>query len=298
MVRCNAELTFVRMMFCGVIVGLAGSGCETPVDVFVESDAHYSMFGVLDVSADTQWVRVEALQDSLRTGSTVLDARFKMTQLSTGRQVVWRDSLFQYLNGFQAHNMWTDEPIQPLESYRLEVTRSDGAVSARTVTLPEDFEDPLLNAFPFSLINLPVSGNVCARTFDMVVDVEQLAALQISYVVPTVRGTDRRYDVSYIPRAEPIEGGTEVRVTWVRDLQELAALDRDIGVAELLLLKRVDLLVAAAGPGWPDNALPDETVALPGAVTEIENGFGFVGGVVSKHIEIPLGDFRDTSCFD
>ncbi len=289
---------WIYLLCLWMIAGATGSGCETPVDVFVESDAYYSMFGVLDVSADTQWVRIEALQDSLRMGSSTLDARFTMTQLSTGRQVEWRDSLFQFLNGFQAHNMWTAEPIQPLASYLLEVTRSDGAVSSHTVTLPDTFEEPLLNAFPFSLINLPVSGNVCAQTFELVADIGQLAALQISYVVPTARGTDRRYDVSYIPRAEQVEGGIEVRITWARDLQELAALDRDIGVTELLQLKEVELLIAAAGPGWPDNALPDETVALPGAVTHIENGFGFVGGVISRRIEIPIGDFRDASCFD
>ena len=81
-------------------------------------------------------------------------------------------------------------------------------------------------------------------------------------------------------------------------LRQLAAIDRDIGVDELLRLSGVDLLVASAGPNWPDNALDDETVALPDAVTHVENGLGFVGGVVSRRMSIPIGDYRDVSCFE
>lgn len=274
-------------------------GCETSFEVFGESDAHFSMFGVLDASADTQWVRVETLQDSLLTDTKPLDAVVTMTHLTSGRRVTWRDSLFQFIGGSTAHNVWTDEPILPLETYRLEVARSDGATSAVTVTLPDTFPDPLLNVFPFSLINLPISGNVCAKTFEMVIRLERFAALEVTYHVPTTRGTARTFSVSYVLEAERTEDGSfEVIVPWVEDLKRLASLDRDIGTAELLQLSAVDLLVASAGPDWPENTLDDETVALPGAVTHVENGFGFVGGVVSKRLNIPIGDYRDASCFE
>ena len=280
-------------------VMLLQGGCETSFEVFAESDAYYSLFGVLDASADTQWVRVEALQDSLLTDTKPLDAVVTMAHPASGRRVHWRDSLFQFIGGAAAYNIWTDEPIRPLETYRLEVTRSDGVTSAVDVTLPDSFPDPLLNVFPFSLINLPVSGNVCARTFEMLIQLERFAALEVTYHVPTARGIERAYRVSYVLRAERLETGVyEVVVTWVDDLKQLAALDRDIGVDELLRLRAVDLLVAAAGPDWPDNALSDETVALPGAVTHIENGFGFVGGVFSKRLSIPIGTYRDVSCFE
>ncbi len=276
-----------------------GAGCETSFEVFGESDAYFSLFGVLDASADTQWVRVETLQDSLLTDTKPLDAVVTMTHLASGRRVTWHDSLFHFVGGSTAHNVWTDEPVLPRETYRLEVTRSDGATSAVTVTLPDTFPDPVLNVFPFSLINLPVSGNVCARTFEMTIRLERFAALEITYSVPTTRGTVRKYSVSYVLKAERVEDGAfEVAVPWVNDLKQLAALDRDIGIAELLQLSAVELLVAAAGPNWPENALDDETVALPGAVTHVENGFGFVGGVVSKRLNIPIGDYRDVSCFE
>ncbi len=275
------------------------AGCETSFEVFGESDAYFSMFGVLDASADTQWVRVETLQDSLLTDTKPLDAVVTMTHLASGRRVIWRDSLFQFIGGATAYNVWTDEPIRPLETYLLEAVRSDGATSAATVTLPDTFPDPLLNVFPFSLINLPVTGNVCARTFDMIIRLDRFAALEVTYHVPTARGTARTFSVSYVLKAERNEDDAfEVRVAWVEDLKRLAALDRDISTAELLQLSAVELLVASAGPDWPENTLDDKTVALPGAVTHVENGFGFVGGVVSKRLNIPIGDYRDASCFE
>ena len=277
---------------------MLATGCESSLDVFTESDAYYSLFGFIDASADTQWVRIEALQDSLQTGSSALDATLFSTHQSSGDRVIWNDSLFQYLNNFQAHNFWSIEPFLPGETYILEVIRSDGATSEATVIMPELFDEPLFNVFPFSLINLPVSGNVCARSFDTIIEVDILAALEISYVIPTATGLKNTVQVSYINKVQKLETGAfAVRFEWVQDLQRIAALDSEISLPELLQLEQVQLLVAAAGPGWPDNALDDETVALPGAVTEVKNGFGYVGGVVSKRLEIPIGDFRDASCF-
>lgn len=294
MARCVA--TRIALLLAATFVG---AGCETSFEVYSESDAYFSLFGFLDASADTQWVRIEALQDSLITDTKPLDAVVTMTQVSSGRRVVWRDSLFHFIGGASAYNYWSAEPVLPLETYRLEVMRSDGVTSAATVTMPDTFPDPVLNVFPFSLINLPVSGSVCAQTFEMVIALERFAALEITYHVPTTRGTERTYSVSYVLRAVPVEEGQfEVIVPWVEDLRQLAALDRDIGVAELLRLRAVDLLVASAGPNWPPNTLDDETVALPGAVTHVEHGYGFVGGVVSKRLDIPIGDYRDVSCFE
>lgn len=276
------------------------TGCETSFDVFGESDTYFSLHGFLDASADTQWVRIEALQDSLLINTRPLDAVVTLTHLATGRTSTWHDSLFQYVEGATAYNYWSADPILPLETYRLQVERSDGASSAVTITLPDAFPDPFINFPPFSIINLPVSGNVCAREFDMIIRTERLAALQFTYHVPTLRpNVTRRHSVSYIPLAERVDTNLyEVTVSWVDDLLELATLDPDIRLNQLLQLEAVDLLVAAAGPNWPDNALSDETVALPGTITHIEQGFGFVGGVVSKRLSIPLGDYRDVSCFD
>ena len=292
--------TFIVTMIFWMMAIASLAGCESSFEVFGESDAYFSMFGFLDASADTQWVRVEALQDSLINDANPLDAEFSMTHVASGWRIVWRDSLFEFAGGARAYNIWTTEPILPLETYRLEVVRSDGATSAATVVLPDTFPDPALNTFPFSIINLPIGGEVCATRFELlIVNVDEFAALEVTYRVPNQRGRIRSFEVSYIPEIRfNAQGQVEVDVTWADDLLEFATADIEIDIPELLRLESVEILVAVAGPGWPDNALDDETVALPGTVSNVENGFGFVGGVASKRIDVPIGDFRDASCFE
>jgi len=281
------------------LVGMALlAGCETSFEVFGDSDEIYSLFGVLDASQDTQFVRVELLQDSMLTDTGPIDAVVTMKTMSSGETVQWNDSLFYFIGGARAHNFWTTEPIVAEETYRLNVRRSDGESSSATITLPEEFRDPRFTAFPFSLINLPVSGNVCARDFDMEVRVEELAALEMVYYVPTRRENETVFRKNYIPKAVKFpDGRFEVTIEWVADLIELGQVDEEVGLQQMINTRAIVLRVASAGPNWPDNALDDETVALPDAVTFVDNGFGFVGGVISKRIELPLGDYRDASCF-
>ena len=41
--------------------------------------------------------------------------------------------------------------------------------------------------------------------------------------------------------------------------------------------------VAAAGPDWPDlAAINDQTLALPNIVSNVEEGIGFLGGIISR----------------
>ena len=292
--------TIAYVVFSWMVAVTVIAGCESSFEVFGESDAYFSMFGYLDASADTQWVRVEGLQDSLINDTKPLDAEFSMTHLPSGRRVVWRDSLFDYSGGARAHNLWTDEPILPRETYRLDVVRSDGATSSAVVALPDTFPEPALDTFPFSIVNLPNSAIVCAKRIDLVLEnVDAFAALQITYRVPTRRGTERTFSFSYISDAVFTGSGVaEVTLEWAKDLLEIATIDREIEVPQLLQLISAELLIAAAGPGWPDHTLPLETLALPGVATNVEQGLGFVGGVASRRIDVPIGNFRDVSCLE
>ena len=56
------------------LLSVAGIGCDsTALDPIVESKESYSIFGYVDARADTQFVRVEALRDSMRFGTSALD---------------------------------------------------------------------------------------------------------------------------------------------------------------------------------------------------------------------------------
>ncbi len=55
----------VRAMLILALTALALAGCDESVNPFVESDRIYSVYGSLDMNADTQYVRVIPIDTSL-----------------------------------------------------------------------------------------------------------------------------------------------------------------------------------------------------------------------------------------
>lgn len=118
------------------------AGCDVPFDPFEENTiGPFSVFGYLDVAADTQWVRVMPIRQDLLADSAPIDAVVTLEHLGSGRVVTLRDSLFGFTNlgldevGY-AHNFWTTEPIEPEAAYRLAAVRSDGATTTAVVEIP------------------------------------------------------------------------------------------------------------------------------------------------------------------
>ena len=115
----------------------------------------FSVFGYLDLAADTQWIRVTPIRQNIRPDSAAIDAVVTLEHAGSGRVVTLRDSLFRFADpdvaGSSAwvHNFWTTEPLEPEATYRLRVERSDGAATTAVVEMPAEphltlrfFENP------------------------------------------------------------------------------------------------------------------------------------------------------------
>lgn len=252
-----------------LVVALLPAGCDsTELDPFLESDFNYSIGGYLDGGVDTQFVRVTPVRDSIALAPGSLDATVTLEHLATGQTATWRDSIFSYQGAGAraeniAHNFWSAAPILPLETYRFTVTRSDGATSRATVTLPDTFPQPIIDGNTIKIRGVE-------RLADVVVEYRMLETLSRRIVT---------YAASYVHRAEPTQDEFWVFIDRTGDEDEIAA--RFI-IARLQVLT-IKVTVAAAGPDWPDLARVDtETLALPDVVSNVEEGLGYLGGVISK----------------
>src|SRR5688500_8241129 len=92
--------------------------CEEPFEPLAATDLVFSIYGHLDASADTQWVRVMPLRESLLTTSGPIDAVVTLQELETGTVVEMSDSLSRYTvfladGRFYAHNFSTTMPMVP-----------------------------------------------------------------------------------------------------------------------------------------------------------------------------------------
>ena len=260
-----------------LIAALLLGGCDTEFDPFQDSDYHFSVFGFLDAAADSQFIRITPVRDSIAlTPGVPLDAVVTLENLASGRTTIFRDSLFVFQENLAeriAYNFWSPEPIEHDAAYRLTVARSDGATSTATVMLPPAFPDPEL-LLPRQMGSPPILFTAAIR----VKGVERLA--------------DLRLIVTFRFPGESAENAQTITLPF---LDRVATLGENLGVQfrpynEFFgrapgcpLVDDVQVLIAAAGPNWPDFlSIDDETLALTDVVTNVDNSIGFLGGVSRK----------------
>ena len=219
---------------------------------------------------------MKAIEHLLDGRAGPIDAVATLEHLASGRAIPFYDSLFTFgeLTAERiAYNFWSSEPIVHGATYRLTVTRSDGAVSAATVTLPPPYPDPELL--------LPEQRDTPVPSFTAAIrirEVEQLA--------------DLRLVISFHQQGESAENTGTVSLSY---LDRVAAIGGNLGVQfrpyndffsqvpGCPIVDDVQVFIAAAGPEWPEfSTIDDETLALADVVTNVENGIGFLGGVSRK----------------
>jgi hypothetical protein len=258
-----------------LVAALFLAACEEPFEPIAPSDLVFSIYGHLDAGADTQWVRVMPLRESLLTEPGSVDAVVTLEELETGTIVQMSDSLSRYEvflgNGeFYAHNFSTTLPMVPGKHYRLTATRSDGAAASVTVLIPF-FESPTLVVSHTAGL-LPYGTVRDTRYIGMVVSREEIPArCNLPYSVHQ----------EFLPVVVPAAAdGDDHRVllAWPVDGPRPPFVQRPPPGC-VLGAKRI--IVVASPEPWPyDSSAEFRELSHPAAVDNIEGrGLGFVAGV-------------------
>ncbi len=263
-------------------VVLVLSGCETSVDPIVGTEKAFSLYGVLQPRADTQWVRVYPIKEQLRpTPPDSLDVTFRSTELERGRSTVWHDSLIREDDGRYAHVYWSRTPIAYERTYRLEVTESGGTTRVE-VPVPEPaglaLREPQAEAAPV-IVPVHVTRSV-----------PRLINLEVEYYVQydraeNVAGNDpptARLRVSYDGAQGQIDGGWVVPVDLSEDFQVLRErlVNADLWNSSVgLVMRNMTLRLEVVNEAWnpPGGEFDPNVLVEPGAMSNVRNGFGFVG---------------------
>lgn len=279
---------FILLLFTLAMASLFMlNACDETFEPLQENDRYFfSIYGFLDASADTQWVRIIPLREGLNQ-LPELDGTVTLENLETGETSVMNDSLFQYQGGNQAWNFWSTMNLSPEGTYRLSAVNGEGQESSVVVEMPPDFPTPKV----FENTNTQFGVDTV-----LIEGVENLADVRTIWSVSdNFSPTNRVFNYPHLQdTVDTNPGFHELEINTMRDIERIARIyhpDFDEAIT-FFTPQRAQVWVASAGPGWLFFPEIDENiVTLADGISNVENGTGYLIGIVSK--TVPL-----ESCFD
>ncbi len=262
------------MLLSIVLMGVAlAIGCDNSFEPLKENNLYnYSMYGVLDQSADTQWVRVMPLRTTILRGPISNDANVFMIRENDGQAVQLQDTLMQLAQNTYVWNFWTDVALNSEYTYTIQAISPEQEKTSATANIPPDFGNPEISY-----------DSRTERCFvDIKGDVEHLVVAEITYTFRVLYDGEpsgfQHYSISSLNEIEELFGG--IKRFEVYNLSEIT---RVYGVSENQIIDLSgELLVVSADSNWYD--FNKDAAEIPGKYSNVKNGLGLVTGVVSKRL--------------
>lgn len=261
-------------------------GCEEDVAGPDPHEFPYSMWGIINPTADTQFVRVFPIETGLEPGlPEPLDARFTSVDLDTGEERVWQDSVLVDSTGAVGHVFYAPFRADWEHQYRLEITRGDGASSWVEVETPGEVRASLGDPLNSQLVILPVflqgTQPRLLRTDLEVTFYYQTGTLGTPpFVTPTCHLV--HYSFPYDERVRPWTEGWQVEMNLSEaytDVRVWAAGNDDAWeVNPAVRFGGVEFHAVVGNEEWvpPGGVFDRDVLVQPGVLENVQNGFGFV----------------------
>lgn len=240
----------------------------------------YSIYGTLDVHADTQWVRVMPIGDRLFNDNPVHDGTIvTLTHLPSGNVTQLKDSMFVFAGPSYVWNYYTTEPLIPGNPYELKATATDGRFSYTRVVTAEELPLPRID-FDRSTDRGFVEGSNSQKLVVAVVK------FWVQWIDDFGNWTDEETHAYSVLNTAFINQYTNV-YRFQFDTRTL--LTRSMGIPfSRIRLNKVELQVGSGLTSWPSYAgLSDEESIMPDVITNITDGTGYIATVASHKIIIP-----------
>ena len=268
-------------LLCAGMVLLVG--CEATVDPVVGTDKAFSLYGVLQPRADTQWVRVYPIEDRLEpTAPDSLAVTVTSTDLTRGRRATWHDSLIQEDDGRYAHVYWSRTPIEYEHTYRVEVAGEGERTAQVEVPVPENaalaLHEPQAETLP---VIVPVHVTQAVPRL-INVEVEYYVQYDRQDNVAGSASPTARLRVSYSGIPERTDGEWVVPIDLTEDYRTLRErlVNADLWNPTVgIVMRNMTLRLEVVNDAWnpPGGAFDPDVLVEPGTMSNVTDGFGFVG---------------------
>ena len=263
-----------------LLVLALGAGCAESVDTRLEIDRPFSVFGLINPKADTNAVRVFEIQSTIMlVRPDPIDAVVATTLMQTGARQAWRDSVIKLPDGDYRHVFWSEFTATGGETYRLEVTRSDGETTSAVTTVPPPVDLEVLE--PDTLHPGEALMPILIRGAP-----PSLPRIDVEYVVVGFRAGGSEFVFkpivfNYAGRPAKTAEGYLLEIDLIDDFSEIfGAFDSDNDVTtDIIDLRQIIVRVHVGDANWvsPIGAFDAEFLVEPGSFSNVENGFGYFG---------------------
>ena len=279
--RYGLQPTFLACL----LACLLALGCAESVETRVEIDRPFSVFGLINPKADTNAIRVFEIESEIRlVRPDPIDAVVTTTLMQTGDTQAWQDSVIQLADGDYRHVFWAEFSASAGETYRLEVTRSDGETTWAETTVPPPVTLEVLE--PDTLIAREALQPIFIRGGP-----PTLPRIDVEYIVVGFRAGGsvpifKPVTFNYAGKPTQQSGGWLLEIDLIEDFKVIfQVFDTDAEVTtEIIDLREIRVRVHVGDENWvsPIGVFDAEFLVEPGTFSNIENGFGFFG---SAYIE-------------
>jgi len=272
-----------------LLSSLTWMGCDESVDPVLQTDEAFTFYGFLDPSSDIQAIRVFEIEGTLtRTTTDPLDAVVQSTNLRSGETAVWQDSVITYLNNTVGHVFYANFQAEHGTPYEITATTNDGRQTRVQVTTPPDGVvaiEQILSTRSQVQVDLNWSA------------VPRVIQAEVSYFVsvPFPDGSDTttvRVDIPSGRVGENSDGSWRVTILPSADIAAIfSALNVQPGRTPVFL-DNIEVRAFVTSEDWesPVGAFDPELLVQPGTFSNVEDGFGFVGGGYFDPFELQLDD--------
>ncbi|MAO65347.1 MAG: hypothetical protein CL666_10145 [Balneola sp.] len=253
-------------------------GCDSSFNPIQENEElHFSMYGVLDVHADTQWVRVMPVGRSLLpTDPDVEPVQVQLTDHSTNEVKMFKDSLFKFGTNIYVYNYWIADSVSPNQEYTITATGDDGRQSKVKIHTPSVLEVPEVLR-PSGGENIMVTGT----TADSVVVAGSKYLVQP--ITPMGCGPETSVSISHIESLIQRSDGE-----YIFRADNSSAIAAELGTSRGgFIVNKRSVEVVTSKSDWPNGSILSEwEISIPRILSNVENGTGVVAGVARREVTI------------
>ncbi|MGM0588046.1 MAG: hypothetical protein ACQETE_06520 [Bacteroidota bacterium] len=279
--------TYPKYWYSILMVGLfimGGLGCDTSFNPIMDDHKlNFSMYGTLDLHADTQWVRVMPLADQL-IPRDIAESEVTVTlqNLETGEQTQLEDTLRTFPNGAHVLNYMTTQDLSPNTTYLVRAEDSKGASCSAEVTVPSSLDMPLVD-----YNQQEQKGTIRGVSEEPLVVANLHAVVQIASELGA--GPEQDVNISFLYQIDQEE---DLSYQFFVDLYGSLSKHLELNASNFVLVNDKQLTIATGSDDWPTyDELTKQEIHFPNFVSNVEGGVGYVAGIARRFIPLK-------SCYD